>query len=49
MTLSEVTLESMPPLPLAPAGSLRVADGVAFGEDVDGNGQGCAEVDVVGL
>jgi len=38
MTLSEVTLESMPPLPLAPAGSLRVADGVAFGEDVDGNG-----------
>lgn len=32
------TLEPVQPLPLAPAGSLRVADGVAFLEDVAGNG-----------
>lgn len=31
-------LEPMLPLPLAPAGSFRVADGVAFLEDADGNG-----------
>ena len=28
----------MQPLPLAPSGSLRVADGVAFLEDAEGNG-----------
>ena len=31
-------VEPMQPLPLAPGGSVRVADGVAFLEDVDGNG-----------
>lgn len=31
-------VEPMQPLPLAPGGSVRVADGVAFLEDADGNG-----------
>ncbi len=38
MALAASTLEPMVPLPLAPGGSLRVADGVAFLEDDEGSG-----------
>ena len=38
MALAASTLDAMPPLPLAPGGSLRVADGVAFLEDDEGSG-----------
>lgn len=38
MALAAGTLDAMPPLPLAPGGSLRVADGVAFLEDDEGSG-----------
>src|SRR5680860_540166 len=38
MVLVASTLDTMPPLPLSPGGSLRVADGVAFVEDDEGCG-----------
>ena len=38
MVLAASRLDGMPPLPLAPGGSLRVADGVAFLEDDEGSG-----------
>ena len=38
MTVTASTLGTMVPLPLAPAGSLHIADGVAFSEDDEGNG-----------
>ena len=38
MAVAASTLDAMPPLPLAPGGSLRVADGVAFLEDDRGSG-----------
>ncbi len=38
MALAASTLDVMPPLPLAPGGSLRVADGVAFLEEDGGPG-----------
>ena len=45
MALAASTLEAMTPLPLAPGGSLRVADGVAFLED----GEGCGSVFLWGM
>src|SRR5680860_786865 len=38
MALAASTLDAMTPLPRAPGGSLRVADGVAFLEDDEGSG-----------
>lgn len=38
VVLAASTLEGVPPLPLAPGGSLRIADGVAFLEDGEGSG-----------
>ena len=38
VALAESTLGGVVPLPLAPGGSLRVADGVAFCEDAEGSG-----------
>jgi len=38
MALAASRLDAMPPLPLAPGGSVRVADGVAFMEDDEGFG-----------
>lgn len=38
MAVAASKMEAMQPLPLAPAGSVRVADGVAFSEDREGNG-----------
>ncbi|MPZ96471.1 MAG: helix-turn-helix domain-containing protein [Propionibacteriales bacterium] len=38
MALAASTLDAMPPLPLAPGGSLQVAPGVAFLEEADGSG-----------
>jgi len=38
VAVSASKMEAMQPLPLAPSGSLRVADGVSFLEDSDGNG-----------
>ena len=38
MALVASTLDAMTPLPLAPGGSLRVAEGVAFVEDDEGSG-----------
>ncbi len=38
MVLAASTLDVVTPLPLAPGGSLRVADGVAFLEDGEGSG-----------
>lgn len=38
MAMRAGTLRAMQPLPLAPAGSLEIGGGVAFHEDVEGNG-----------
>ncbi len=38
MAMRAGTLGAMQPLPLGPGGSVRVADGVAFWEDAEGNG-----------